>query len=356
MNFTVNSQKLAVELRLLNRIVPSKPVIAILSHVLMTAKDDLQLYATDLEIGLRAQCTARVDVPGSIALPVAKILAMVEQFTDGDVNILLDKNHVFVKCGSFKARLQAMPVIDFPDAPQQEDILTSVFDMEAFRKLIIRTRYAVHATGSRHVLHGALLTVSGPAAAMVATDGKRLALATTNSAGADLRIVIPAKALDIITSQIGEEIALRVGSKHLFFQIGKRVLDSRMIDGVFPQYERIVPRNHDKTCQIDRLAFTSALRRVLIAAEENSAIYFAISSGILELSSTSVEVGSADEIVPLSYEGPPLKICINGKYVLDFLEVSTGNSIVFTLKDENSAALLTDGTDHIGVVMLMRDR
>ncbi len=353
MNLTVNSQALATELRLIAQIVPSKPAIAILSHVLLTADDALGLWATDLEVGLNATCRATVHEPGSLALPAAKLLALVEQFVDGDVTLATEGRMVTIRCGAFKGRLQAMPTDDFPSQPEAEGP-TSVVDGDDLRGIIVKTRYAVNAGGSRHILKGALLKLTSAGAAMVATDAKRLAMATTASRGPDVLVIVPAKALDALTSHLAGDCELTVGPKHLFFASNGRTLTSRTIDGTFPAYERIIPTDNQVVLEVDRAALSAALRRVNLVSEQNQAVYFAATTGQLTLSSSSVEVGSADEVVDMPYDGPPVKVCMNGDYVLDFLNVATGASVVVNVKDAKTGVLFTDGMDHVGVIMPMK--
>lgn len=353
MNVTVNSQVLATELRALNKVVPTKPAIAILSYALLRADDKLHLYATDLEVGLNTECAAHVDVPGTIVLPVAKFLAMVEQFPDADVTLTADGDKVLVRCNAFRSKLQALPKEGFPVQPTVEGEACTL-DALALRALIGKTRYAISATAAKYVLQGALLTLAGPMGTMVTTDSKRLAIAMMGRTGADQRIVVPMKTLDLLASQsdVGD-VTLTVGPRHLFFASAGRLLISRAIDGQFPKYDSIVPRDNDKLIVADRSALAAALRRVILAAEESQAVYFDITPGQLLLSSSSAEVGSADEVVPVD-TAITLKICINGSYVHDFLSVALDQTVAFKLKDEKSAMLMSDGNDHVGVVMLMR--
>ncbi len=353
MQLTVNSQSFAAELRLLAKIAPTKPAIPILSHVLLRADDTLRLYATDLELALITTCPARITTPGVVALPVAKLLAMVEQFVDGDVSIAFDKGKATIKSGAFKSTLQVMPPEDFPSLPEPEGI-RGALDGRAFRQMIGRTRYAVTSEDTRYFLSGALLTLAGPTAAMCATDGKRLALATMPRIGADARIIIPSKTLGVLASQSDANVELTVGAQHLFFASGERLLISRMIDGEFPRYERIIPKSNDKVVPLDRAAFAAALRRVGLVSEENRAVYLALSSQTLDLSSSSVEVGSADERLTVNYEGDELRICVSSGYVLDFLNAAVGSSVTMALKDASSALLFSDGDDSIAVIMPLR--
>lgn len=360
MNVTVNSQTLAAELRLLNKIAPSKPSIAILSHALFQADDRLHMYATDLELSLGTDCAAQVDEVGEVALPIGNLLAMVEQFPDADVNVAADRTQVVVRCGGFKSRLQALPTDDFPEMPQPDGEAITL-DAKSFGYLIARTRHAVSATTTKHVLKGALLTLaeangSGSGiAAMVATDSKQLALATSAYSGPALSVVIPVKTLDVLVGQLDDgQVEVTLGKRHSFYAVGGRLLASRMLEGAFPKYERIIPKQNDKLIVVERQAFASALRRVKLAAGETAAVYMKMADGTMELSSSSAEVGSADESVRIAYDGPPLKICINGGFVLDFLNASSKQQVTMALKDQKSAALLTDGDDYITVIMLMR--
>ena len=349
---TVNSQHLAAELRLLAKIVPNKPAIAILSHALLTADDGIHFFATDLEIGFSCACEASVIQPGKIALPVARFLSLVEQFPNDDVQIAVDGTKVNVTCGAFRSKLQAMPVDDFPQ-PLPVDGTANTLDGDAFRRLITRTRYAINATSQKYVLQGALLTLAGPAAAMVATDGKRLALATASRAGSDVSLVIPAKALDVLAGS-DDDVEVTVGSKQLLFAYGGRMLTSRMLEGKFPAYERIIPRDNDKIVTVGRVELMAALKRIVLVSEDNRATYILIEPGKLTLAARSAEVGQADEAVRAEYDGASLKVCVNGSYVLDFLEAASGSAVTLQLKDANTAMLMLDGDDHVGVVMLMK--
>lgn len=351
----VNSQVLAGELRMLNKIVPTKPSIAILSHVLLKATDEgIEFYATDLEVAMSSSCHARVTLPGSCALPMAKLLALVERFMDDDVNISLDKRQVVVSCGGFTTKLQALPAEDFPKQPPVEGDVNKL-NVANLRDMIAKTRYAVAAGGSFHVLKGALLTLSGSVAAMAATDSKRLALATISREGTDQRFIVPAKTLDMLSAGTDSgEVDVAVGSQHLFFSLGTRQLVSRTIDGQFPKYERIIPRDHDRHVVVERATFASALRRVELIAEDHQAVFFNLEAGKMTLTAQNSSVGSATETIPAQYEGDPIRVCANGSYVLDFLDAAINPTIKLSLKEKATAALFTDGTDHVAVIMLMQ--
>jgi DNA polymerase-3 subunit beta len=352
MQIVVNSQSLATELRLLAKVVPTKPAIAILSHVLLTADTDLRFWATDLEVGFSSGCQATVVDPGNVALPAARFLSLVEQFPNADVSIQTDGAKVLVVCGAFKSKLMALPVDDFP-MPPPVDGVSNTIDGNAFRRLIARTEYAISKTSQKFMLQGALFALAGDAAAMVATDGKRLALATASRTGSDVSLVIPAKALDVLVGSDGD-VDVIVGPKHMQFTYGGRTLTSRMIEGKFPAYERIIPRDNELTVIVQRHELAAALRRIVLVSEDNRATYLLVEAGKLTLAARSAEVGQADEAVKVEYSGEPLKVCVNGSYVLDFLEAASGATVTLQLKDASSAMMMLDGDDHVGVVMLLK--
>lgn len=359
MRATINSQQLAVELRLVNKVTPTNPAIAILSHVLLRATADgmLHFYATDTELGLTSSCEATVHEAGSVVLPLAKLLALVEQFVNDDVHLTLEKRAVAVTCGAFVTRLQVMSVDDFPSVPQQPPAAFSI-DGVALARLVGKVRYATAATAQKHVLQGALLSVQGGTAAMVATDGKRLALtasAVDTPAEVAQRLVIPSKALDTLTSMAVGPLTLCADGRHLFFIMGTRTLSSRMLDEQrFPAYERAIPRDHDKVLHLGRQDFTAALKRITLIAEDNSAVFADLAPGKLTLSSAASGVGTAEEAIAVEYDGPALRVCINGAHTLDYLKVAENQTVKVTLKDDRGSMLLTDGPDHVGVIMLMR--
>jgi DNA polymerase III subunit beta len=357
MNVTVNSQLLAAELRLLNKVVQNKPMMPILGYVLLRAQDEsLHFMSTDHEVFLTTLCRAKVTKPGAVAVPALKMLMMCERFTDADVNISVEAGAVIIRSGTFQSRLHTLDHADFPTVPEIAGVET-VFGGDVLRSLIARTRCAISESNQKYVLRGALLSMIDNAAVMVATDAKRLAVATGSRPGPTTRGIIPTKTLDIVSTIDAHRVALTVGDQHIFFAFDDdRVLISRMIEGEFPKYERIIPRTSDKMVSIERTALAAALRRVGTVSEESLAVFFKVTPDAIELSSSSVEVGFADEVVRASYNGPELTICVNGSYVLDFLEAATGSMITMSLKDATTPMLLLDGESYLTVVTPIRQQ
>lgn len=349
MKITVNSQTLAHEIRLLNKIAATKPTIPILGHVLIRAEETLRLFATDMEVAMGSTCDANIVEAGWITLPVKPLLDILEQLPDADVHIS-DGN---VSSGGFRSRLSSLPVQDFPTMPEAPAEL-AVLSAQSLNALIERTFYAISDKEQKYVLKGGLFSLTAGVMAMVTTDGKRLSIATaTRGPGEDASVIIPGKTLRSIQDQVPTgNVSFTRSATHLFFNYGRRLLVSRTIDGEYPKYQRIIPKGNTDVLRVDRGALAATLRRVGLVAET---ISMRFAPGVLELASRSQEIGDADETLAVHYDGPEVRVRVNWKYIHDFLERSTESVTSIAVKDDKTPILLTDGADFINVVMIMRE-
>ena len=352
---TVNSQVLAQELRDVNKVVASKPTYPVLSHIWVHAdQQGLHFYATDLQVGFITSCSAEVQIGGTITLPAKRLLGIIEQLPNADVQLSLEKGHVHLTCGEFKSRLQTLPAADFPKLPHVEGDPIQ-FGAGVLQEMLSKVSYALADQNSKHNINGALLTQTGALLSLVATDGKRLSLSWMQTPeGPDSRTILPTKALEVLPTVFPNE-ALEVSrsDKHIFFLSEGRVFFSQMIDGKFPEYKRIIPQNNTKKATIDRVALSAALRRVGTVAEENCATYLSFDVGGVDIKASSAAVGDAAEHVNLQYEGEPVRICVNWQYVLDFLDAAHSHTVTLEGTTSTSPLLLTDG-EFINVIMTMR--
>jgi hypothetical protein len=192
---------------------------------------------------------------------------------------------------------------------------------------------------------------------LVATDGHRLALVNVKhdgQKGDDIKAILPRKTLSELSRLLAEgdtDVKYERGENHLFFEIGPRLLISRMIDGQFPAYDRVIPKGNDKNVEFERDKLTQAVRRVAILSNERSrAVKMILEKGKVEVTSSSPEFGEAHEPIPTDYNGPSLTICFNAQYVLDFLNVVESEVVALELKDEVSQAVMkpvaADGYDY----------
>ncbi len=365
MELVVRKNDLVRELQLFQGIVERKNTIPILANVLLEASgDQLTLLATDLEVALKSRCAAAINQPGSLTLPAKKLYEIVKALPDTDVRIESDKTGVRVSADRFDARIQTLPREDFPTLPDAPGTNRVTLPSSALREMVAKTQFAITGEDTRYFLNGAKFVVKPGSLTLVATDGHRLALVEVKSdieVGQEIGVILPKKTLLELGRLVGdaETVGFESGENHLFFDVGGRTLVSRMIDGQFPAYERVIPKGNDKLLEFERERLTSAVKRVALLSNERSrAVKFEISSGKVEVTSSSSEFGEAREQIPVDYAEEAMTISFNAQYVLDFLAVVDTDVVSLSLKDEVSQALMkpvaTEGYDYTYVIMPMR--
>jgi DNA polymerase-3 subunit beta len=263
--------------------------------------------------------------------------------------------------------MQTLPREDFPTLPEASGTGGITLPRAALKEMIAKTQFAITGEDTRYFLNGALLVLRPESMSLVATDAHRLALVVVEREpqvkGADeIKTILPKKTLGELARLLSEgdsDIEYERGENHLFFNVGGRRLISRMIDGQFPAYERVIPKGNDKRVEFERDRLTSAVRRVALLSNERSRVVkFLVEPGTVEVTSSSPDVGEARESLSVDYSGPALQICFNAQYVLDFLLAVATDVVALELKDEVSQAVMTpvgaEGYEYTYVIMPMR--
>src|SRR4051812_23486402 len=369
MELVVRKNDLLRELQLFQGIVERKNTIPILANVLMEAKgDQVSFLATDLEVGLRSKCQATIAKGGSLTLPAKKFFEIVKSLPETDIRIAEDKGGVKVAADRFDSRMQTLPREDFPTLPESSGTVSAQLPRAAVKEMVAKTQFAVTGEDTRFFLNGAQFVLKPDSMSLVATDGHRLALVTVKrdasaSNGAEEnKAILPKKTLGELGRLLSEgdgDIKYERGENHMFFDVNGRVLISRMIDGQFPAYERVIPKGNDKHIEFERDRLTNAVKRVALLSNERSrAVKFQIDKGKVDVTSSSPEIGEATETLSVDYSGTSLQICFNAQYVLDFLAAVATDVVSLELKDEVSQAVMkpigADGYDYTYVIMPMR--
>ena len=374
MELSIRKSDLLRELQLFQGIVERKNTIPILANVLIEANGEstVQLLATDLEVGLRSRCPASVIRGGSITIPVKKLYEIVRALPETDIRIQQGaKGAVKVAAEKFDSRMQTLPREDFPKLPETGGGSLVSLPRQVLREMVAKTRFAITGEDTRYFLNGGLFIVQPDKLTLVATDGHRLALVsaprgkTEGSKGEDeVRAILPKKTLWELSRLLAdgdEDIQYKCGENHLFFNVDGRQLISRMIDAQFPAYERVIPTGNDKKVEFERDRLASAIKRVaLLSSERSRAIKLQISTGKVDITSSSPEVGEATETLSVEYDGEALEICFNAQYIFDFLGVVDTDNVQLEFKDEMSQAVMrpvgtdNDGCDYTYVIMPMR--
>jgi len=354
MEFTVSRADLVRELNLSQGVVEKKTTIPILSNVLVEAEGDrIHLTATDLELGIRCSCAARVKKSGAGTIPARRLLDYVRLLPDSDVQVKIQENHwASLVCGRSKTRIAGMSRDSFPELPQMPEVLAEI-PIGLLAEMIAKTVFSISTEESRFTLNGALLILRKGGLVMVATDGHRLAMVESSNdvpgiTGA-YRALLPRKAmaeLQKLASDSDPAALVRFAGdeNHLFFQLGDRLLLSRKLTGNFPDFERVLPKEHTSAVTLDREEFRGAIERVAQFSDERSrAIRVRVADGEVKIHSSVSETGESEESIPAAYTGPSVEIGFNAQYLLEFLRAVPEEQISFLFKDPHSAGELRPG-------------
>ena len=348
MEFTVSKSDLVRELNLSQGVVEKKTTIPILSNVLLEADGDrVTLTATDLELGIRCSCPARVKKSGAGTIPAKKLLDYVRLLPDTDLDLKLQDNHwASIICGRSRTRIAGMSRESFPELPVMPEELAQV-PVGILASMISKTIFAISSEESRFTLNGALLLLKSTGMVMVSTDGHRLAMVECTvdmpTIVSTYRALLPRKAMGEILKLAGDagpDAMLRFSGddNHLFFQIGERLLISRKLTGNFPDFERVLPKDHPHFISLDRDELRGAIERVAQFSDERSrAVRVRFVSGELQIHSSLSETGESEEMLSTDYTGDTVQIGFNAGYMLDFLRAVSEKQVSFHFRDPNSA-------------------
>jgi DNA polymerase III subunit beta len=351
MEFTVSRADLVRELNLSQGVVEKKTTIPILSNVLVEADGDrIQLTATDLELGFRCSCAAKVKKSGAGTIPARRLLDYVRLLPDGDVQVKVGDNHwANLTSGRSKTRIAGMSRDSFPELPEMPEVLAEI-PIGVIGAMISKTVFAISSEESRFTLNGALLVLREGGLVMVATDGHRLAMVESAEelagVNAAYRALLPRKAMLELQKMAGDSapealVQFSGDENHLFFKLGDRLLLSRKLTGNFPDYERVLPKDHPHTILLDREEFRSSIERVAQFSDERSrAIRVRVGDGEVKVHSSVSETGESEESIPTDYKGPAVEIGFNAQYLTDFLRAVSDDKVAFLFKDAHSAGEL----------------
>ncbi len=350
MEFAVSKSDLVRELGLTQGVVEKKTTIPILSNILVeTDGDKVWLTATDLELGIKCACPARIKKEGAGTIPARRLLDYVRLLPDADVQVKLGENQwASLVCGRSRTRIAGMSRESFPELPEMPETLAEI-PLGVLSQMIASTIFAISAEESRFTLNGALLILKDSGLVMVATDGHRLALVEKHvplpGLTGSFRALLPKKAMSEIQKLANDDpskpIQFSGNDNHLFFRIDQRLLLSRKLTGNFPDYERVLPKEHPHMLQVGKDELKAAIERVAQFADERSrAIRIKVLKDELKVHSSISETGESEETIPVEHDGPDVEIGFNAQYLIDFLRAVDGSEVQFHFKDANSAGEL----------------
>jgi DNA polymerase-3 subunit beta len=368
MKITVERAELLKSLGHVHRVVERRNTIPILANVLIKAEDGkLSLKATDLDLEVTDTIAAEVAPGGATTVPAHMFYDIVRKLPEGAQIVIEgsgDRAVLSLRAGRSRFTLQTLPESDFPDLAAGE--MSHSFKLAAadLKRLIDKTQFAISTEETRYYLNGIYLHAAGSAKAptlrAVATDGHRLAqceLPLPEGAAGMPGVIVPRKTVNEVQRLIenGEgEVAIELSGSKIRFTIGDVLLTSKLIDGTFPDYARVIPLNNDKELTVDKTDFEAAVDRVsTVASERGRAVKLSISGGKLVLSVTNPDSGSATEEIEVDYDSEPLDIGFNSRYLLDIAAQIEGEVAVLRLADPGSPTLIQDKDSKGALYVLM---
>jgi len=370
MKVRIKRGELMVGLQRVQGVVERRTTLPILANVLLRAEaGGLTLYATDLEMGVQGTYEAEVLEDGVVTLSARKLYEIVRELPDGDVVLAAtDRSWATLEAGRSHFRLAALPEEEFPAVPSIEQELHITADQKGFEALIRKTIFAAGESDSRYMLNGILFELSAARGErhrlrLVGTDGHRMALAELSveaSSTQETSVVVAKKAVVEMRRLLEDkdgQTSLTIGKGHMVFQKGRVRLMARLMEGTYPNYQQVIPKESDRRLVADRRTLEAALKRAaLLSREKTSAVRLHIEPQRLELTSSTPDVGEAREEIPVRYTGEAMTTGFNARYLLDVLGVLESDEVVLEIHDPLSPCVIRspDDKSYCCVVMPMR--
>ena len=367
MKFTITRENLQQGLGAVAASIPTRTTLPVLSNILVEAEDgSVRLSGTDLDIAVSLSVPADVSDGGGITVPAKKLQELARELPEAPVKVTTKGDRFELECGRAKFRLNGLPKDEFPTFPNVSFAESWKIPARVLRQLINSTSFAVSTEESRPILNGVLWQFGESDMRMVATNGHRLArmrvpVSTPGAPNADL--IIPPRALQQVDRLFGEDTEIEVArsENHLGFQDGGTRVFTRLIEGPYPNYEQVIPKDNDKSAVADRNALAQALRRMaVVASDQTHRVRMQFAPQLVRFSVETPDLGEASEELEVEYAGEPLEIGFNASYVLEVLRFMPTDEVKMSFKAPERAAVVEpqggDGStpEYLCLVMPLR--
>ncbi len=365
MKFSIDKKDILNELQFLQGIVEKRNIMPILANILVEVSDkEVRLKGTDLEVGLNTHFPADIEEPGSITVSGKKVFEIVKSLRENQKIEFKESGDLMmeINSGDSEFKVLCLPREDFPQVPEAKFEKKIILPLNSVKEMIDRV-YCAIAHEQRYYLNGALMILKDNSIELVSTDGHRLAYTSSPLENVklenEIKGIVSKKTLSELRKFEDEKIEFDLDENNLFFKIKNMTLISRIIEGKFPNYEAVIPKDNPHVLIISREEITDAVRRVsLLSTEISRGIKFYISKSRMRLFSSNPEIGEARDKLDVEYDGEELEMGFNSQYMLDFLTTVKTEKIRLELKDEKSAILMRpeieDDIKYIYVLMPMK--
>ncbi len=372
MKFKINRDHFSNGLAQVLNVVGSKAAMPILSNVLIEAeKDHISLTTTNLDLGIRCRIKAEVKEGGSITLPVKRLATIVRELPNVDVSFDSTANHqAKIASGGSNFRIMGIGAEEFPKLPDSSEDKSHTLDQGELATMLGNVAYAQSTDETRYILNGVYFSFKDGKLALVATDGRRLALVSKDlatPAASSGAIILPAKTVAELLRLLGkgEKLTIAFNERRAAFQIetGKEAggltdsifLFSKVVEGNYPNYQQVIPKETHQRIKLERELFLQCVHRAaLVTSEKSNSVKIKLTSNLLEITASSPDFGEAHESMAISYSGPDLQVAFNPQFVMDPLRALTKDEVFFELKDEVSPGVFKTLESFVCVIMPVR--
>ena len=364
MKIKVDKSDLLKGIQTVGNIITPKNMLPILSNILFeTQKNKIRLTTTDLDIGISYILDAEILEPGAITIPTKRLSDVMKELQSGSVTLSTKKNNIVdIQLDNCEFKLMGLPKEEFPKLPEFKDKEVIVFDQAVLKEMLYLTAFAVSHEETRYVLNGLLLEIKGgaePLVRFVGTDGRRLAVAERKlpiKLHKDIKIIIPFKTIQELTRNLKDdgEVSLVVGQNQVFFEMESVVIISRLIEGDFPDYQKVIPHPSNTKIRLNKEQFMLVLRRAnLLTTPDFQAVRFELFKNKLVVSKSTPDVGEFREEIQLEYSGKELAIGFNPIYIMDMLKNWSSPELTLEFYDSEKPGVIRSD-EYVYIIQPMR--
>lgn len=362
MKFDITKDILTKAIQEVQNAINPKTTLPILSNILIEAqKESVSLTATDLDIGITSNIPVKPATEGSITVPAKKFFDIIKELPEGEVSISVKKNNlVHIECANCVFKIMGLPKDEFPQLPDFKDKDSIILQRNRLKKLLNMTSFAISRDETRYVLNGVLFVIKPSYIRIVATDGRRLAMVEEKvqlPKAQERKVIIPAKTISELGKLLGDEgeVKLCFGNNQILFDMGQTKVVSRLIEGEFPNYEQVIPKEVKEKIGIARSRFLSATKRAALFTNADSlAVKMEVAKDKLVLSKSAPYIGEAREEMPVEYKGKDLTIGFNPDYIVDVLKNINEEIVNFEVADSEKPGVIRIGSEYVYVVLPMQ--
>lgn len=367
MNLTISKEQIITGLQAVQNVVGARTTLPILSNVLLRAeKDHVEFTATDLDVSVVCAVEAKVKKPGGTTVPVKKLFGIVKELNGSEIDLETDeKNVTVIRCGPSYYKIHGLSAEEFPPLPKFKDDKKVNLQQETVKAMMRKTAFAVSTDESRYVLNGIFLSLKDNKMTMVATDGRRLALADEEadiSEKSSGEFIVPAKAVGELNRLLQEkgDAEIKFGENQASFALKDEkgfsvLLITKLIEGNYPNYKQVIPTETKERIPLVREEFLQALRRAeIMTSDKANSVKLSFGKNSLSITANTPEVGEARESLAVNYKGKEMAIAFNPRYLIDALGALSEDEVYFELIDELSPGVLKINGPFLYVVMPMR--